>query len=101
MPNHQKAGVTNVKIITLFIEGWVILDVVDMVRKWLKYNQRRHTIQVMCETCGFTAPWTPVSIETKNRPFLEINTETNRKVNGNISQQISSDLKIIINFFLQ
>ncbi|KAL0267821.1 UNVERIFIED_CONTAM: hypothetical protein PYX00_009974 [Menopon gallinae] len=60
-------------------EGWIKLAFVKSIKKWLEAIRRRHTIQVLCKTCGYSRPSTPVSIESKNQPFLVINTETNRK----------------------
>ncbi|KAK6620057.1 hypothetical protein RUM44_006457 [Polyplax serrata] len=67
------------KHVTEIEEGWIKLDILETVRKWLELNTRRHVIQVMCKTCGYLWPWTPVSLKNERLPFLVINTENNRK----------------------
>lgn len=65
--------------ITHIKDGWIKMDIARMVKDWLKYNQRRHTIQIICESCGYKPPWTPVSTEKTHFPILEIKTETKNK----------------------
>ncbi|EEB10320.1 Growth/differentiation factor 8 precursor, putative [Pediculus humanus corporis] len=67
------------QILVIERHGWIKLDILETVKKWLEQNIRRHTIQVMCKTCGYMRPWTPVSLKTEKLPFLVINTENNKK----------------------
>lgn len=61
-------------------EEWVKIDIAGALKKWIQYNDLDHVIDITCNTCEDDETSNLLSLDNDYRPFIVVNTYSNRKI---------------------
>lgn len=61
------------------IEVWVKIDVAAKIRQWIEQEDLTHVIDITCNTCEHHPSQGLLSLDNDYRPFIVVNTFSNRK----------------------
>ena len=66
-----------INIVCVLTDGWMKIDLVPQVRRWLEEGDLTHHIKTTCKNCE---PDVKISSDHDSRPFLILNTEPMNRV---------------------
>lgn len=61
-------------------EDWVKIDIAWQIKSWIEYNDFNHVIDISCNTCEKHPSLDLFSMDNGFRPFIVVNTHSNRKI---------------------
>lgn len=65
---------------TNITEDWVKIDIAWQIKSWIQYNDLYHIIDISCNTCDEYPTLDLFSMDNGYRPFIVVNTHTNRMI---------------------